>query len=273
MKPGPGCQGLKSQLSCLIPVMKLDRSRPAVWSAKAPGGRCRVLASRTGRPQDGGPAASALPGSQVPPVSVSAGHRERPVKAMAKVAALIRGVLLAELVAGYAAGASGPAPASVPACIAFGVRVIRQRRTPDRLPPACSGLSRAEVNLALGRAIYLAAGSHRSKAAWRRDAPRGRRPAGSSDQLAAARRGQLTHGRGGRPGARSRRPGPPPARPGRPGHLADQHRDRGGHAGPAVRPRGPAPVAGRRAAILPVAHGLAAMATMLIALLTALGAG
>lgn len=39
-----------------------------------------------------------------------------------------------------------------------------------QVPAACRGLSRAQVNFALGRSIYLAAGSGHHKVAWRRDA-------------------------------------------------------------------------------------------------------
>ena len=56
------------------------------------------------------------------------------------------------------------------ACIAFGVRAIDEHRTVTQVPAACRGLSRAEVNFALGRAIYLAAGSGHHKVAWRHDA-------------------------------------------------------------------------------------------------------
>ena len=106
------------------------------------------------------------------------------MKVMLKAVALGVGLLLAVLAAGCGTpAASGPARGSVPACTAFGVRAIEQRLTPARLPPACQGLSRAEVNFALGRAIYLAAGSGRHKTAWRRAA-----------RVAGARLGRLISG-------------------------------------------------------------------------------
>ena len=74
---------------------------------------------------------------------------------------------------GRAAASSAAAAAprgSVPACIAFGVRAIDEHRTVTQMPAACRGLSRAEVNFALGRAIYLVAGSGQRKVAWRRHA-------------------------------------------------------------------------------------------------------
>ena len=260
------------------------------------------------------------------------------MKVVARAAPLAGGLLLAVLAAGCAPTARGPARASVPACTAFGVRAIRQRLTPARLPPACQGLSQSEVNFALGRAIYLTAGSGRHKAAWRRAA-----------RVAGARLGRLISGL---PRSATRPPagpaGPvPPARPAaRPLGLATllawlvtmalgvlmlgwrsirgalcQLRDRRGRAGPAVLPghfglastgllvwagylatgwlalawlavglllpviglgmsvlvmgtaAAPRPLAGgwRHRDLLPHAHGLAAMTTILLALLTALG--
>jgi hypothetical protein len=94
--------------------------------------------------------------------------------------AIVGGMLTALLAAGCGApqagtpeaGAqrAGPHPGSVPACTSYGVRAIQQHRTVTREPAACQGLSRAQVNLAIGRAIYLAAGPGRHKAAWRRQA-------------------------------------------------------------------------------------------------------
>jgi manganese efflux pump family protein len=85
------------------------------------------------------------------------------------VAATGLAVLLA---AGCATSRPAPAPArgSVQACIAFGVRAIHEHRTVTQVPAACRGLSRAEVNFALARSIYLVAGSGHHKVAWRHDA-------------------------------------------------------------------------------------------------------
>ena len=106
------------------------------------------------------------------------------MKVVVKAVALGGGLLLAALAVSCGTpAASGPARGSVEACTAFGVRAIEQRRTPARLPPACQGLSQAEVNFALGRAIYLAAGSGRHKTAWRRAA-----------RVAGARLGRLISG-------------------------------------------------------------------------------
>ncbi len=70
---------------------------------------------------------------------------------------------------GAATGAAAPR-GSVAACTAFGVRAIEQHQTVTQVPAACRGLSRAEVNFALGRSIYLVAGTGHHKVAWRRDA-------------------------------------------------------------------------------------------------------
>ena len=265
---------------------------------------------------------------------------------VARAAALASGLLLAVLAAGCGPAPHGAAPhgaarGSVQACTAFGVRAIEQRRTPARKPPACQGLSQAEVNFALGRAIYLTAGSGRHKAAWRRAA-----------RVAGARLGRLIAGLppAAPTAAGTAGPGPaaPPGPPGRgplgvatllawlvtlalgtallgwraiPG-TARQLRDRRGRGGSAVLPghfglagtgllvwagylvtgwlalawlavglllpviglgmaalalgtAGPArPGAGggRRGALLPIVHGLAAVTTILLALLTALRA-
>jgi hypothetical protein len=86
-------------------------------------------------------------------------------------------VLLATPVLAAACG-SGGAPAhnepgrngSVPACTATAVQALEHHVTLTTLPGPCRGLSRAYLNLALGRAIYEVAGTGQHKAAWRRRA-------------------------------------------------------------------------------------------------------
>ncbi len=75
----------------------------------------------------------------------------------------------------FAAGCAGARPAvaargSVQACTRSGVRAIDDHRTVTRMPAECRGLSRAQVNFALGRAIYLVAGQGQPKVAWRHHA-------------------------------------------------------------------------------------------------------
>ena len=86
-------------------------------------------------------------------------------------------MLLATGVLAAACG-SGGAPAhyepgragSVPACTATAVRALEHHVTLTTIPSPCRALSRAQLNLALGRAIYEVAGAGQHKAAWRRRA-------------------------------------------------------------------------------------------------------
>ncbi len=51
-------------------------------------------------------------------------------------------------------GAAGPpAHATTESCFAFGVHALQRHETVTRLPPACAGLSREQVNGAVGRAL------------------------------------------------------------------------------------------------------------------------
>jgi len=77
-----------------------------------------------------------------------------------------------------AACGSGGAPAhyepgragSVPACTATAVRALEHHVTLTTIPGPCRALGRAQLNLALGRAIYEVAGAGQHKGAWRRRA-------------------------------------------------------------------------------------------------------
>ena len=89
---------------------------------------------------------------------------------LVKAGAVAAAGLAVLLAAGCASSRPAPAKGSVQACIAFGVRAIDEHRTVTQVPAACRGLSRAEVNFALGRAIYLVAASGHHKVAWRHDA-------------------------------------------------------------------------------------------------------
>jgi manganese efflux pump family protein len=91
------------------------------------------------------------------------------VKVRLVTVAVAGGVLAALCAAGCGTRGAGPDRGTVAACTAFGVRAIQQRSTVTRMPAACEGLSKAEVNEAVGRAVYLVAGG-RHKAAWRRQA-------------------------------------------------------------------------------------------------------
>jgi hypothetical protein len=68
--------------------------------------------------------------------------------------------------AGCSQQSAGPR-ASVGSCVQFGVEAIRQHRTVTSLPPACRGLTRAQVNFAVGSALHSAAIGARGKARQR----------------------------------------------------------------------------------------------------------
>jgi hypothetical protein len=82
---------------------------------------------------------------------------------------LATGVLAAAGGAGGAGGALAPR-GTVPGCTAAAARAIEHHVTLTRIPAACRSLSRAELNFALGRAIYEVAGAGQHKTAWRRRA-------------------------------------------------------------------------------------------------------
>jgi hypothetical protein len=79
----------------------------------------------------------------------------------ARASALIAVALLSMAAA---AGCSGPAPAgegSVGSCLRFGIEAIEHHVTVTELPPACQGLTRLEVNLAVAGAMRsVAVGIH-----------------------------------------------------------------------------------------------------------------
>lgn len=84
---------------------------------------------------------------------------------------LATGVLAAGCGSGGTAAHHEPGRAgSVPACTATAVRALEHHVTLTTLPGPCRGLNRAQLNLALGRAIYEFAGAGQHKGAWRRRA-------------------------------------------------------------------------------------------------------
>ena len=75
------------------------------------------------------------------------------------------GVILAGLLAaGCAHGPATPQRPSVQSCTAFGINALQHRVMVTSLPAACRGLTRAEVNYSVGRALYAVAGSVHGKA-------------------------------------------------------------------------------------------------------------
>ena len=94
------------------------------------------------------------------------------MRVVTRAAIVAGGILAVLLCAGFGGGgghAAGPR-GSVQACTAFGVRAIERDLTVRAVPPACQGLSRAQVNFAIGRAIYEVAGAGQRKTVWRRRA-------------------------------------------------------------------------------------------------------
>jgi hypothetical protein len=77
------------------------------------------------------------------------------------------GLLAAMMAAGCSAGAPAPYRATVDTCYAFGVQAVQRHVTLTTLPRACAGLSHAQVNLAVARAVRDVAGP-RPKAVARR---------------------------------------------------------------------------------------------------------
>jgi len=68
------------------------------------------------------------------------------------------------LAAGCARGPAGPPPPSVESCAEFGIGAIKHHVTVTSLPAACRGLTRAQVNLAVGQALYAMTSNVHGKA-------------------------------------------------------------------------------------------------------------
>ena len=85
----------------------------------------------------------------------------------AATAVMVAGAVLAGLVAAGCSHQSAAPRASVGSCIQFGVEAVRHHRTVTSLPPACQGLTRAQVNFAVGSALHSAAIGARGKARQR----------------------------------------------------------------------------------------------------------
>jgi hypothetical protein len=85
-------------------------------------------------------------------------RRNRAIRAAA-------GVILAGLLAaGCGHGPAAPAGPSVQSCASFGINAIEHHVTVTSLPAACRGLTRAQVNYAVGRAIYAMTATVHGKA-------------------------------------------------------------------------------------------------------------
>jgi len=73
------------------------------------------------------------------------------------------------LIAGCGPAAPAPRQGTTESCFAFGVRALQRHETVTHLPAACSGLSREQVNAAVGRALREVVGPL-AKAPFRRRA-------------------------------------------------------------------------------------------------------
>ena len=82
---------------------------------------------------------------------------------------LAAGVLATALATGWSAASPPPHEATVDSCYAFSVGALERHIKVTTVPPACAGLSHAEVNLAVARAVRTLVGP-RPKAAARRQA-------------------------------------------------------------------------------------------------------
>src|SRR6516162_11758371 len=76
------------------------------------------------------------------------------------VAAFLAGLVLAALAAGCSRQ-PGTSRASVESCVQFGIAAIKHHVTVTSLPPACQGLTGAQIDFAVGSALHSAAiGAH-----------------------------------------------------------------------------------------------------------------
>jgi len=81
----------------------------------------------------------------------------------AAMAVMVAGAALAGVAAAGCSHQSAAPRTSVGSCIQFGVEAIQQHRTVTSLPAACRGLTRAQVNFAVGSALHSAAIGARGK--------------------------------------------------------------------------------------------------------------
>ncbi|HYB85565.1 MAG TPA: hypothetical protein VEC76_01835 [Streptosporangiaceae bacterium] len=93
-------------------------------------------------------------------VVLLAARRGRARRARAAAAVMLAGLLAT----GCAHRPAGPPPPSVESCTTFGISALKRHVTVTSLPAACQGLTRAQVNFAVGRAIYAISGTVHGKA-------------------------------------------------------------------------------------------------------------
>ena len=81
----------------------------------------------------------------------------------AATAFVAAGLVLAALAAAGCSRQPAPSRASVESCVQFGIAAIRQHVTVTSLPPACQGLTGAQIDFAVGSALRSAAIGARGK--------------------------------------------------------------------------------------------------------------
>jgi hypothetical protein len=84
------------------------------------------------------------------------------MNAAVRTAVIAGAVLLAAGCGGQAATAR-----TVQGCADYGASAIRREITVTRVPPACQGLTKAQVNQAVARAVHIAVGSRRKAERYR----------------------------------------------------------------------------------------------------------
>jgi manganese efflux pump family protein len=89
-----------------------------------------------------------------------AARRNRAIGARAAAAVILAGLLAA----GCGHGPAAPQRPTVQSCTTFGINALEHHITVTSLPAACRGLTRAQVNYAVGRALYAVAASVHGKA-------------------------------------------------------------------------------------------------------------
>jgi hypothetical protein len=77
-------------------------------------------------------------------------------------------IVAAIVVSGCAHQPAGPRQGSVESCIQFGIRAIQRHITVSSVPPACQGLTKAQINFAVGSALHASAVGAHGKVALRK---------------------------------------------------------------------------------------------------------
>ena len=85
-----------------------------------------------------------------------------------RTAAIAGGLFVTLLAAGCGTQSVSPRQITVQGCAAYGVYAIDHHVTVTRMPAACQGLSRAQINAAAAGAINMVVGGRSKRPAWRK---------------------------------------------------------------------------------------------------------